>query len=88
MTNPFSFKGSIDMKKYIVTCIATYAVMILATLFVFVPLFNCFPVSKFLLFIFIAASQWIVIAASVRRLNDYGKARHELVKEEIEFEER
>ncbi|MGE5352953.1 MAG: DUF805 domain-containing protein [Acidobacteriota bacterium] len=71
MTNPFSFKGSMDRSKYINTCIIAYAIVILSVIFILIPLFSC-CVTKVVMYAFIIASQWAVIAASVRRLHDYG----------------
>lgn len=73
MTNPFSFRGSISRGKYVFTCMATYVTAILVVAYGFVPLLDSYPMAKVIMFIFIIASQWIVTAASAKRLHDLGK---------------
>lgn len=90
MTNPFSFKGSMDKSRYVKTCITAYAIVILSVVFILIPLFSKYPVIKIIMYAFIVASQWAVIAASIRRLHDYGKAGQEDfgLQEDIKVEER
>ncbi|HEX2963385.1 MAG TPA: DUF805 domain-containing protein [Ignavibacteriales bacterium] len=73
MTNPFSFRGSIGRGKYVFTCAATYVIAILFVAYGFVPLLESYPMTKGIMFVFIILSQWIVTAASVKRLHDLGK---------------
>ncbi|HEX2865922.1 MAG TPA: DUF805 domain-containing protein [Ignavibacteriales bacterium] len=50
-----------------------YAAAALIVAYGFVPLVSIYPVAKVVMFIFIIAAQWIVTAASVKRLHDMGK---------------
>ncbi|MCU7495154.1 MAG: DUF805 domain-containing protein [Ignavibacteria bacterium] len=74
MKNPFSFKGSIDRTKYFYTCIIAYTIVIVSVILIIAPLFNSCSVLKAAMYVFIVASQWAVIAASVRRLHGWGQA--------------